>query len=766
MIHKNKTLLFLITLMVTLGSLSLLPITTKAADPGRIFLSRNLSDNSWTQSVYSTPTATGYDNSVLLSTKTLSPEEYAATIGNLGNKYPPSIDPNGNRVMTITDPADINKFLTAQQSYEATPEGQAAINAQAQRDAAAKTSPGTGSKVINFFIWLISFSFYFVSIIVGFLIYIASNAITFFFSANQLASSDIVKYGWAFTRDMLNFVFILVLLTISFSTIAGLDTFQMRKALPTLIFAALFVNFSLAIGGAFLQISNVMTMTIVGTVLKDSTKTPADAKNIGKTIATGLMTSGDIAKFYKYNDVQWLTWKQTDANGNETGAVNKMTFLEPTEEVTFDKAMTLSWQQYLQMAVNSALALVMICIFAVAFIFLAIIMVIRLVMLVILLILSPVPFVFSIIPKTKPYVDKWWSNFINYTFFLPVMTFFLALAIRILSKKQGTTPLANQFFENKELASGFGAIAGSIFDVVFISCFVFASILVAKALGIAGANAALGAAKKTTASAVRLGMAPAKLAAKGTAKGTAKIAVGAGGAAAGGLANMAGRGIAGKKAGGALATARNAMGSVRRGFGGSKIDEQIAAQQTALAGKSESDIKAACKNGNAGACAKLADSGDLDRKDFPAAMKTIPKNTAAWDKMQTARKKVDPVAAIMGDELSTKLSSTTPLSSADQVRVNEHKGKLAEAYKKMKPEDYAKLKGSDLKVARRAGVEMPMSKSQLNAVADSSNTELLNEASTLVDDLNKKSAASLNPGQTALLAHARKVGILTKPPTP
>jgi len=607
---------------------------------------------------------------------------------------------------------------------------------------------GTGltDKAINFFIWLISFSFHFISLVVGFLIYISGLAIDFFFSANKLAGSDMVKAGWTFTRDALNFVFILVLLAISFSTIAGIETFQMRKALPSLIFAALLVNFSLAIAGAFLQISNVLTKSIVDTVLP-STGT-SDSNKIGKRITVGLMNAGDIGRFYTYTDSEWLSWKSEDGK-----SVNKMTFLKPKDDqITFTQAMDMEWSQYLQMTVNSALSLVMICIFAAAFIFLAILMVVRLVMLVILLILSPVPFVFSIIPQAKSFADKWWSNFINYVIFLPVVTFFLALAIRILKEKPAGSPLAAQFFEGSGGAAS--GIAGSIFDLLFIATFVFATVLVAKSLGIAGTNAALGAAKKTTLGAAKIGAIPARLVGKGVAAtgvmaghGAAKVGLMAADAAGTGITKIPGGGSV-------LRGARTAGRAAQRLYKGQESREQIEEKKKALTGMGEDELRSAYERGNVAAGVKLMENDDLKKEEYDGLSARVPKGTEAHDKVKSNWKRKDPIGAVVGGDMRAKLLSTTPLNKQDQDKVDGLKDDLQSAFKKMKPEDYAKLDGDDLRAAIKAGVKVPLTKPQLDAAVGSTNTDLQLAASDHLKFL-EANQALMNPGQKATLDYAR-----------
>ena len=57
---------------------------------------------------------------------------------------------------------------------------------------------------------------------------------------NNYINADVVQLGWNMVRDVANLFFIVILLVIAFGTILGLESYEWRKALGKLIFAALF----------------------------------------------------------------------------------------------------------------------------------------------------------------------------------------------------------------------------------------------------------------------------------------------------------------------------------------------------------------------------------------------------------------------------------------------------------------------------------------------------------------------------------------------
>lgn len=67
----------------------------------------------------------------------------------------------------------------------------------------------------------------------------------------------VINAGWMFTRDLANVAFILILIIIAFATILKIESYGMRKLLPTLIIIALLVNFSQLFVGIIVDIAQV-----------------------------------------------------------------------------------------------------------------------------------------------------------------------------------------------------------------------------------------------------------------------------------------------------------------------------------------------------------------------------------------------------------------------------------------------------------------------------------------------------------------------------
>jgi len=588
--------------------------------------------------------------------------------------------------------------------------------------------------------------------LLGMLLSISGLFVDYVTLMTKIAGSSVVQEGWTFTRDMLNFVFIIMLLVIAFSTIAGLESYGMKKLLPRLLIAALLVNFSLAIAGVFLQFANIMKDTALSGLNSSNTSDckltvsgDSSSKGTGTSLACSLANSAGINKQYSFGKSSW---------GEFMGL---KTFTPDNENIVNNLGATLSntLETNLGSLVSSASSVLFVGLFVVAMIVLAITLLVRLIMLALLCILAPVPYVFSIVPKAEKYAAKWWDTFIQYLLFLPVVVFFLVLAIR-MTKYIGGSGIGNSFLPNDKQSAAdaiFGATSKKLlmqlFDTVFVSVFILISVFVAKAMGIYGADAATGFAKNLTRGTARVGAKPGVWAAKTTGR-----AVGAGtGLAARGAGTLMDK----MGAGGALRGGRAFGRAAARLATGSTSTEQIEAAQKEVKGMNKASLRAAMNRGNVGAAMELFERGDLENDEFEKVMGMLPQGSAAREKVNQGWQKKDPVNAIMGKDIRVKLSTGAQLSASEDAHVKSKRDDLQKALKRIAPEDYAKLDAKDLKAAIRAGVGMPITRSQLNAVFDSSNTEMQEQASAYVDMLRNKGVQK--PGEQTIVAHARKMGL-------
>ncbi len=244
---------------------------------------------------------------------------------------------------------------------------------------------------LNPFKWLL----YYVFVFFGWL---ASVAITLFeWAINpKYISGDPGLFNrksiydlWKFIRDFFNLFFILVLLYIAFTVVFQIQK-DFKKALLSLVLAALFINFSFPVTRFLIDATNVPMYFFANQM----------AAGDGKGSALGTVLSASRIKGILIP-------------GAEEGGKVKLGLID------IDRLIA---------------AIVFIFIFAITLLVLAVMFVIRLIALLILLVFSSVGFVASIIPGMEQYSKMWWENFWKYAIFGPAAMLMVLVAVRFFSE--------------------------------------------------------------------------------------------------------------------------------------------------------------------------------------------------------------------------------------------------------------------------------------------------------------------------------------------
>lgn len=302
---------------------------------------------------------------------------------------------------------------------------------------------------------------YFFGYIAGIAMAIAGFLITFALNINsQIMTSLTVKTGWQIVLNLANLGFVLAIIIIAFSTIFRFEGYQMKQILWKLVVAALLVNFSLVIAGAFIDTAKVFTDFFME---QGGINSPGE-------------WSEAFAGMFKAQALTNVSEKFVKESGAGGGA-----------------ALNAFGEQAL-LTVSSLFFIVIFTIFAtITMLAVAIMLFIRYIYLGILLILSPIVWLLWIFPGTKSYWSKWWNQFIRWTFFAPAMMFFIYLALYTM-KNQSTinTAIKSSGAENVKVTFG----AEIIGEMAIVIGLVIGGLMAANSLGIAGASTAMGLAKK------------------------------------------------------------------------------------------------------------------------------------------------------------------------------------------------------------------------------------------------------------------------------
>jgi len=297
----------------------------------------------------------------------------------------------------------------------------------------------------------------------------------------------VVEVAWRLVRDLCNFVFIIMLVVISFSSIfnviPSLQRFNYRNALLPLLVAALVMNFSLAIGKAFIKTSNTVAgifvrimpnlgddltkaltpqqfivdpKALVGTLppgapeIFNATKslTQAEDKRLKECLNEEKEVVDTNAGFVKYTFQYYFGGEKVrkslgDCN-LEILAARRAAYkvaagqeLTAEEEAASEKIQTsaggadsASQRIFLILSgvLSGAMLLLLIsCLFS-AFLFILI----RIIMLWVLLFSSPVAWAGYAVPGSGVF-RQWWNLFIGWNLFGPVYLFVLIPGMMILS---------------------------------------------------------------------------------------------------------------------------------------------------------------------------------------------------------------------------------------------------------------------------------------------------------------------------------------------
>ena len=301
---------------------------------------------------------------------------------------------------------------------------------------------------------------YFFGFIAGVFMTIAGYLVTLALNINfALLKSPVVQTGWQIVLNFTNLGFVLAIIVMAFATIFRVQSYAMKKTLWKLIVAALLVNFSLVIAGAFINISDIFSNFFLK---QGGIKDPLEWSKAFAAMfrAQALLKVGETIAAQGFVDTA-------------TGAIN--TFgaagLQAIASVFFIDLFT-----------------VLACLTLLAT---AVMLLIRYVFLGILLLLSPIVWLLWIFPGTQHLWQKWWSQFLRWTFFAPIMLFFISLSLYAMKNQPEAV---RQFTQNSAAVANVQLTFGVevIGEMIIVIGLVMGGLFAANSLGITFASTAYG----------------------------------------------------------------------------------------------------------------------------------------------------------------------------------------------------------------------------------------------------------------------------------
>lgn len=303
--------------------------------------------------------------------------------------------------------------------------------------------------------------------LVGRLLAMAAVAVDFAIKlGNDILILDAVQTGWKIMLQFTNLGFILGIIIIAFATILHLESYALKQILWKLIVAAILVNFSLVIAGAFISISNITSDYFI-----KATSTSNLAEALG-------------------NAIQPQTFQKPPSTTGEA-VINWFK----------DNLSPASWMKYL---INIFFIVIFGFLAALTLLTLFIMLLVRVIALIFILILSPIIWLCWIFPSTEKYWTQWWDQFIKWNFFAPAVLFFVYLSVSTaqqLDRANQTLP-SLRWLKTTPIISSLDSFFGindfiyTALRLIVILSLLIGGIFIANKFGIAGGSIGVNMASK------------------------------------------------------------------------------------------------------------------------------------------------------------------------------------------------------------------------------------------------------------------------------
>lgn len=264
---------------------------------------------------------------------------------------------------------------------------------------------------------------------------------------------------WTVIRDVMNILFIFALIYLGIKIILSSDDSGTRRALGLLIAAALLVNFSLLITKTMIDFSNIMAYEVYQ--ILGGTATSGEG---GFATITGISGA-----FFNATGVQELVIgaQSIETSGNTT------------------------WGMVIQQAIMMFMTMVLFIVLTVVFVGGAAMIFVRFIALILYMIFSPVMFLGWVLPSFKKYQDNWWNGFFKKAFFAPAFLFMLYISLITITQLRAG--LGQEVSQYQAAIYGSAGATGILLVYGFAIGMLVASIIIAQQMGMAGANATMGA---------------------------------------------------------------------------------------------------------------------------------------------------------------------------------------------------------------------------------------------------------------------------------
>lgn len=258
-----------------------------------------------------------------------------------------------------------------------------------------------------------------------------------------------VQAGFRVCLGVVNLIFVMALIVISFKIILDINSGEAKKGLVKVIMAAILVNFSFLIAGLLLDVSNVFTTFFANTVTSKNIYVALNP-NLFETIPNSAFTNSDAGPGF---------WN----------------IIIP---------------QLASLLFTALILIIMLAVFATTFV--------RNLRVACLLLVMPLTWGMWVFPGLEKHHKEWWESFMKWgVTMLPTMMFFMYLAITAASK-MSTIDVRNTLPRSQ------WPIFDSILNILIIGGIMVAGLKISQEAGGISASAALGATKSAAGYAAKI----------------------------------------------------------------------------------------------------------------------------------------------------------------------------------------------------------------------------------------------------------------------
>lgn len=237
--------------------------------------------------------------------------------------------------------------------------------------------------------------------------------------------------GWAMTRNLVNMVFIFVLLYVAISTILQYGNFG-KAVIINIIVAAVLINFSLLITKMVIDSSHVFAWEFYNQIDVQNMEKTAGNKEQYANLKSDIEIDDKLVKGFQKKNFANVFMAAFDPQKTLTGdSKDPPSFIALKDEAirTGKSFGNIAWKMGIIILLHTALALLAAFIlFAGAIMFVA-----RVVILWFVIIFAPVGFLGMAVPNMKKYSSQWWSYLIGQSFFAPAFLFMFMLVTKLVN---------------------------------------------------------------------------------------------------------------------------------------------------------------------------------------------------------------------------------------------------------------------------------------------------------------------------------------------